>query len=306
MGNSEQGCTCMRPRERNSAASNWKNIVSEDFEILFSKGHKWAENICGLLILWDGKMDKLFKNNARWQVFLNKECEKSALEYQVNPTHKNLFKELELDFKDNRNPLAAILAQFLQSYTVEIHDEVWDVILEGTEENAEKMLNKIVEDIKTVIEILVRACLSFYSNIYKLLKGKGCELRGIFQTQIISGDLYRLIYDLSLKLNKNFCTKVNELVSKDLTTDPKVVQIFRQIAVSESPFEKLYHLFDLKALLIKEDWPHEKLNDFVWTHIIESKVKDIFVHLYIIDLFTLEPIDSCFEYFLSSFKQINL
>lgn len=305
MGNSEQGCNCIRPRDRNNTPTNWKNHISEDFEVLLSKGNKWAESICALLILWDGKLDKLFKNSARWQFFLSKECDKSALEYHVSPIHKNLFKELENDFKDTRNPLGAILVQFLQSYAIEVHDEVWEVVSDGTGEEAKIKLEKVVEDVKSVIEILVRGCLSFYTCIYKVLKNKGYELRGIILSQIISGDLYRLVYDLSYKINKDLCTKVGKMVFDVDEADSKVIQILRQVAISESPFEKLHYLFVLKTYLLSKHIPEEKLNLFVWEHISESKVKDIFVHLYIVDSFTLEPIESSFEYFLNSLNQTD-
>jgi len=197
------------------------------------------------------------------------------------------------------------LVQFLQSYAIEVHDEVWEVVLEGTVEEAKMKLEKVVEDVMTVIEILVRGCLSFYTCIYKVLKNKGYDLRGMILSQIISGDLYRLIYDLCYKINKDLCTKVSTMAFDEQDTDNKAIEIFRQIAISESPFEKLHYLYVLKTYLLNKEIPEENLNFFVWKQVTESKVKDIFVHLYIVDSFTLEPIESCFEYFLNSLNRID-
>ena len=87
MGNSEHGCVCMKSQERVRARNIWKHSYLSSLELLYQKGNKWAESLCAIILIWDSNLDNAFKNSNRWQFFLSRECEKSALEYHAYPAH---------------------------------------------------------------------------------------------------------------------------------------------------------------------------------------------------------------------------
>lgn len=300
MGNSEQGCTCMRPRERSAVADSWRNQLSEEFEMLYRKGHKWAEQICSILILWDGRLDKYFRRQNRFEVYL-KEGDSVLSNYLFRSDKKNLFKELEIDFKDSRNPIGAVLIQFSCSYTYEIIDEACEV----DEEMARETVYKIADDVLTVVEILCKACFNFYGNANKVLKGKTVELRALLISCLVAGDLYRVLYDLASKCCKEANDELADYKSRlqisEIPLDNSIISTLRQISICESPSEKLYHLFNLKSNPI---WKQEQTSS-IWHYIYSSNLKDFFTHLLLIDLFTIEPMESSFDYFLSSLHHIE-
>jgi hypothetical protein len=290
----------MRPRERSAVAESWKNQFSEEFESLYRKGQKWAEQVCSILILWDSRLDKTFRSPSRWQPYLSKEADQVSFDYPSKSEKRNLFKDLENDLKDSRNPIGVVIVQFIHSYTFELHDEVTDACQSSDSSEAKNLSLRVSDDIKQVTEIVLKACLNFYSCLGKVFKGKMTELRGMILTLIVSGDLYRIIYDLAIKSSKSandeFFLLKSRIQEENFEIDQKVVETFRDLAVSESPAEKFEKLMSLKQFFTGKD------EGLAWYHLIESKVKDLFAHLWIIDLYCVEPMESCFEFFLMSLK----
>lgn len=307
MGNSEQGCTCMRPRERTRNIINWRNSYLESLKELTFKGFKWAESLYGIILLWDQKLDSNYQNSFRWQFFLNRSCSQSALEYHTNPRHKNIFKELDKDFKDSCNPIGAVIIQFSQSYMSEYHDLIKDIILEKDFNKATTTLNKISNEISSVLDILSDTIFLFYKCLEKLLKNKTSEIRGLLITQIFSGEIYRMIYDLTHFLYKDLSETVAgiEIMTQNEQTDLKVLFKLRQISIVESPYEKTHYLFGLKNMIQSKNIEENEIHLYIWKHIQESKVKDIFTHLKMIDIFAVEPMDSCFNLFHSSLSSLQ-
>ena len=305
MGNSEHGCVCMKSQERVRARNIWKHSYLSSLELLYQKGNKWAESLCAIILIWDSNLDNAFKNSNRWQFFLSRECEKSALEYHAYPAHRNLFKELELDFKDTRNPIGAVIVQFSQCYTDEYLDGVRETLLQNNLENALSYLEKFYTEIFGVIDILIEASLNFYICINKILNKRLTELKGMILSQIISGELYRLIYDLSLAINNDKILKVSSISKylSDSEIDKKLLGMIRQISTSESPYEKLHHLFYIKNYIEKKKLSNLDVDKYLWVHIYESKVRDIFIHLYIIDYFAVNTMESSFEVFDKSLRR---
>ncbi|OMJ79419.1 hypothetical protein SteCoe_20574 [Stentor coeruleus] len=308
MGNSDQGCTCMRPRERNRNIVNWKNSYLESLKELAFKGFKWAESLYGIILVWDRKHDSYFQNSPRWQFFLTRTCSQSALEYHTNPRHKNIFKELDEDFKDSRNPIGAVIIQFSQSYMSEYHDLIKDIILEKDVNKATSTLNKISNEISSVLDILSDTTFLFYDFLGKLLKNKTSEMRGLLITQIFSGEIYRMIYDLTNFLHKDLADTIAriEIIRQNEQIDEKVIVKLRQISIVESPYEKTHYLFGLKNLIQSKNLSETEIHPYIWTHIQESNVKDIFTHLKMIDIFAVEPMDSCFNLFHSSLSSLQI
>lgn len=305
MGNSEQGCVCMRTQERVRSYDTWRSPLLGSLEGLYHSGFTWAQGLCKILMLWDSKFDNLFKNPNRWQFFLSRDCEKNALEYLVTPTHRNLFKELEVDFSDPRNPIGAILGQFCQVYTDQCHDAVREIIEENDPKRTSEMLETIASDVFMVIEILVVAIFSFYTKIEIVLKTKENELKGVILSQVIHGELYRLVYDLSLVLHKSKSDTIVKACQNtmNIEIDKKVLTVLRQISICESPYDKLQYLYILKSYIDHKNLPSQSTETYIWKHIHESNVQDIFVHLHLIDIFSFDSIPSTLEMFSISLSK---
>ena len=290
----------MRPRERTTVADSWRNQLSEEFELLYRKGHKWAEQICSILILWDGRLDKYFRRQNRFEMYL-KEGDSVLSNYLFRTDKKNLFKELEIDFKDSRNPIGAVIIQFVSSYTYEIIDDTY----EADEEFAKEMIYRLADDILAVVEILCKACFNFYGNAARVLKGKSADLRSLLISCVVAGDLYRVLYDLANKCCQEANSELAECKSRfqlpDQPLDNSILSSLHQISICESPPEKLHHLLTLKSNpVLKED---QTLS--MWHYIYSSNLKDFFTHLLLIDLFTIELMESSFDYFHSSLQHLE-
>ena len=304
MGNSEQGCVCIGTRQR-IRRNNWKPNFLDSLERLYRKGNKWAESLCGIILGWDTKFDEIFKNPSRWGMFLHKDCDKTALEYQVAPEKKNLFKELEIDFSDIRNPIGALLIQFSQKYTNDYHDLVRDIILKKDLAAASSTLENISLEISLLIQICTNTICEFYIVLNKILQHKTIEIKGILTSQILSGELYRLTFDLSSFLCKDYIVMIKTANDKipEITIDDKFLSIIRKVSISESPFEKMQYLLLWKAYVDNKNLSGIELDKYVWKHVYESKVKDLFAHLKLVDLFNIDFKENTFDVFLNSLKR---
>ena len=284
---------------------NWRTPYLASLEKLYRDHYKWAEGLCAILLIWDAKFDNIFKNDNRWQFFLNTECEKSALDYQVSPVHRNIFKELEIDFTDIRNPIGSVLVQFCQRYAEVYYDHARDVISQHDLEQASQLLHKIAREILGMVDIFLNAAINFYECIHKILRKREADLKGTILSQIICGELYRIVYDLAFMINEGHTETIQSVCAgiENTDLDSKLLSVIRQISISENPYEKLQYLYIAKELAWKKK-QNDDIDRYVWKHIAESKVRDIFAHLYLIDIFSVEPIQSTVDFFLFSLTRV--
>ena len=89
----------------------------------------------------------------------------------------------------------------------------------------------------------------------------------------------------------------------EITIDDKFLSIIRKVSISESPFEKMQYLLLWKAYVDNKNLSGIELDKYVWKHVYESKVKDLFAHLKLVDLFNIDFKENTFDVFLNSLKR---
>ena len=212
----------------------------------------------------------------------------------------NVFDMLQIDFRDQDNPIGAILATFHNEYAQLVAPSLKAVLDGKKADQATYILTKEASELLQFTRMLKDTVVNLYTPIEDLLKSHVEELVGLLLSLVVADTLYRLLEDLEVLAQDSTIRRVRLWSERKLSFQEmnvpleeystavelscrEVDQLLRELTTTENVYEKLLLLQRYSQAMASAE-PHVRVQLAAWT-VTRASQSLLPVHLELVKLF---------------------
>jgi hypothetical protein len=276
---------------------SWKIVLDYELEdIGVDKSLKWPASILSAIRQFTPiRPEKSFHGFSRWYEFSILPSSDIALQY--NPlSHQpayNFFDQLAEDLRCPDNPISVIILAFSQGFISDFHDPLQDLLTAPSE--ACSLYAKMLDSTLKFKALAYKLICEFYTCVGDIIQSRLEDVEALLLTCIVQGEVYRLLYtaacisqasrsaDVRHAFDRN---SLEEALNSDTASGLEAtVKSLRLLGASESPFEKVAHLYAAVMMINEITADSRARTKLLANAIVKSKLATALAHTQLIEDF---------------------
>lgn len=275
----------------------WKIVLNYELKnIGVDKSLKWPASILSAIRQFaPTRPEKSFHGYSRWYEFSILPSSDSALQYDPL-THQpafNFFDQLAEDLRCPDNPISVIILAFSQGFISDFHDPLQEMLTAPIE--ACSLYAKMLDSTLKFKSLAYKLISEFYTCVSDIIQSRHEDVEALLLTCIVQGEVYRLFYTAACISQASRAADVRHafdlnsleeaLNSESASGLEATVKSLRLLGASESPFEKVAHLYAAVMMINEATADSKARTKLLANAIVKSKLATALAHTQLIEDF---------------------